>query len=158
VWQGGRRNGWRGARGLLPRAHPGADSDSGQTATTAPAERSGRVTYREPRRTEAFGPGARSLLVMTTIEDPRIGGGWRRARWVGPFFAVLAILLLPWIVVLAARLPAHHASAHWDITWVGFDAVLSLLLISVAFAAWRRSPWLEGASTAAAAVLFADAW
>jgi hypothetical protein len=95
---------------------------------------------------------------MTTIEAASAGGGWRPARWVGPFFAVLAILLLPWIVLLAAWLPAHHASAHWDITWVGFDAVLSLLLISVAFAGWRRSPWLEGAATAAAAVLFADAW
>jgi hypothetical protein len=47
---------------------------------------------------------------------------------------------------------------HWDVTWVGFDVLLSLLLLAVALAAWRRSPWIEGAATAAAALLFADAW
>src|SRR5262249_23613356 len=83
-------------------------------------------TCPEPRRREAFGHGARSLLMMATIEAPNTGGGWRPARWVVPFFAVLATLLLPWIVLLGVWLPAHHASAHWDITWVGFDAGLSL--------------------------------
>ena len=28
----------------------------------------------------------------------------------------------------------------------------------IAVAAWRRSPWLEGAATAAATPLFVDAW
>ena len=65
---------------------------------------------------------------------------------------------MPWLVVLAAMLPSNHASRHWDITWVGFDAGLSLLLVSVAYAAWKRSAWLEGAATAAAALLLVDAW
>ena len=39
-----------------------------------------------------------------------------------------------------------------------FDVVVALLLLLVAVAAWRRSPWLEGASTAAATLLFVDAW
>src|SRR5436305_986092 len=52
----------------------------------------------------------------------------------------------------------RHAAMHWDVTWVGFDVFLSLLLLAVALAAWRRSPWIEGAATAAAALLFADAW
>jgi hypothetical protein len=96
---------------------------------------------------------------MTTVEAERAGsGGWHPARWVVPFFAVAAVLLLPWIVVLAALLPANHAAPHWDITWVGFDAGLSLLLISVAYAAWKRSAWLQGAATAAATLLLVDAW
>jgi hypothetical protein len=33
-----------------------------------------------------------------------------------------------------------------------------LLLVGVAAAAWRRSPWLEGAATAAATLLLVDAW
>ena len=47
---------------------------------------------------------------------------------------------------------------HWDVAWGGFDIALALLLVGVALAAWRRSPWLEGAATAAATLLFVDAW
>lgn len=96
---------------------------------------------------------------MTTIEtDQSDYVSWRTARWVAPFFAAAAFVLVPWIVVLATRLPATHAAPHWNVTWVGFDVVLTLLLIAVAAAAWRGSPWLEGAATAAAALLLIDAW
>jgi hypothetical protein len=96
---------------------------------------------------------------MTTIEtDQGDYASWRAARWVAPLFAVAALVLVPWIIVLATRLPATHAAPHWNVTWVGFDVVLTLLLIAVAAAAWRRSPWLEGAATAAAALLLVDAW
>ncbi|HEY3921372.1 MAG TPA: hypothetical protein VGL76_04590 [Gaiellaceae bacterium] len=96
---------------------------------------------------------------MTTIEtDQSDRVTWKAARWVAPFFAAAAIALVPWIVVLATRLPATHAAPHWNVTWAGFDVVLTLLLIAVAAAAWRRSPWLEGAATAAAALLLVDAW
>jgi hypothetical protein len=67
-------------------------------------------------------------------------------------------VLVPWIVFLVRSLPSTHAAAHWDIAWAGFDVALALLLFAVAVAAWRRSPWLEGAATAAAALLLVDAW
>ena len=86
------------------------------------------------------------------------GSGWRPARWVVPLFALAAIVLVPWIVFLVRSLPSTHAAAHWDIAWAGFDLGLALLLSGVALAAWRRSPWLEGAATAAAALLAVDAW
>ena len=69
-----------------------------------------------------------------------------------------AIVLVPWVVFLARSLPSTHAAAHWDIAWAGFDVGLALLLLGVAVSAWRRSPWLEGAATAAAALLVVDAW
>lgn len=88
--------------------------------------------------------------------------GWpfagRAPRWAAPLFAVAAVVLLPWIVVLAVALPASHEAAHWDVAWAGFDGMLAFLLLSVAITAWRRSPWLEGAATAAATLLFVDAW
>jgi hypothetical protein len=77
---------------------------------------------------------------------------------VAPFFGLAALLLVPWIVVLVASLPSAHRSAHWDIAWAGFDVALALLLLGVALAAWRHSPWLEGAATATATLLFVDAW
>ena len=85
-------------------------------------------------------------------------GGWRPAAWVVPLFAVAGIVLVPWILFLVSSLPSTHASAHWDIAWAGFDAALAVLLFGVALAAWRRSPWLEGAASATATLLFVDAW
>jgi predicted branched-subunit amino acid permease len=65
---------------------------------------------------------------------------------------------VPWVVLLVIVLPTKHESAHWDIAWAGFDVVLAVLLLAVALTAWRRSPWLESAASAAAALLFVDAW
>jgi hypothetical protein len=96
---------------------------------------------------------------MTTIEaDQNDFLSWRTARWVAPFFAAAALALVPWTIVLATRLPTTHAAPHWNLTWAGFDVGLTFLLVAVAAAAWRRSPWLEGAATAAAALLLVDAW
>src|SRR5438128_1403456 len=86
---------------------------------------------------------------------------WRGAlppRWVVPLFGLAALLLVPWVLLTIADLPSAHRSAHWDIAWGGLDIALALLLLSVAIAAWRGSPWLEGAATATATLLFVDAW
>jgi hypothetical protein len=82
----------------------------------------------------------------------------RALDWIGVLFAAAAFILVPWIVFLVRDLPSDHRSAHWDVAWGGFDVALALLLVGVAAAAWRRSPWLEGAATAAATLLFVDAW
>jgi hypothetical protein len=84
--------------------------------------------------------------------------GRRPARWVVPLFGLAALLLLPWAVLLVVALPSAYRAAHWDIAWAGFDVALALLLLAVAVSAWRGSPWLEGAATATATLLFVDAW
>ena len=98
--------------------------------------------------------------VVTTLhlDTQTRAGGWRPATWVVPLFALSAIVLVPWIVFIVRSLPSTHATSHWDIAWAGFDVGLALLLLGVAVSAWRRSPWLEGAATAAAALLVVDAW
>ena len=95
---------------------------------------------------------------MTGLELEPTRAGWRPAPWVVPLFGLAALVLVPWVVFLVRSLPSTHAAAHWDIAWAGFDVGLALLLFAVALAAWRRSPWLEGAATAAAALLVVDAW
>jgi hypothetical protein len=92
---------------------------------------------------------------VAAVTEP---AGWRPQRWVVPLFGLAALLLVPWVVLLVVALPSAHRSAHWDIAWAGFDVALALLLLTVAVAAWRRSPWLEGAATATATLLFVDAW
>jgi ascorbate-specific PTS system EIIC-type component UlaA len=97
---------------------------------------------------------------MTTLDLDRQTppGGWRPARWITLLFALAAIVLLPWTIFLVRSLPSTQSAAHWDIAWAGFDVALALLLLAVAVSAWRRSPWLEGAAAAAAALLAVDAW
>lgn len=84
--------------------------------------------------------------------------GWRRRGWVAPLFGLASLLLVPWVVVLVVVLPSTHRAEHWDVAWGGFDVLLAVLLLAVAVTAWRRSRWLEGAATAAATLLFVDAW
>ncbi len=83
---------------------------------------------------------------------------WPATRWVVPFFGLAALVLVPWVALLVYLLPSAHRAEHWDIAWSGFDVVLVLLLSAVAVAAWRGSLWFEGAATAAATLLFVDAW
>jgi hypothetical protein len=91
-------------------------------------------------------------------EVTREPAGWSAPGWVVPLFGLAALMLVPWVALLVVALPSEHRAAHWDIAWAGFDVALALLLLTVALAAWRRSPWLEGAATAAATLLFVDAW
>jgi hypothetical protein len=107
------------------------------------------MNSRDPRRR------LRAVPAAATVSP---AAGWRPPDWVVPLFALAAVVLVPAVVLLVVFLPSTHRSAHWDIAWSGFDVVLALLLLAVAITAWRRSPWLEGAATAAATLLFVDAW
>jgi hypothetical protein len=85
-------------------------------------------------------------------------GPWHPPRWVVPVFGLAALLLVPWVILVVVALPSAHRAAHWDVAWAGFDVGLAVLLVAGAVAAWRRSPWLEGAAAATATLLVVDAW
>src|SRR4051794_9633930 len=95
--------------------------------------------------------GALSAARLSVAVDAP--SGWRPPRWVVPLFVLAALLLLPGVGLLVFALPSTRRAAHWNIAWAGFDVALALLLFTVAGAAYRRSPWLEGAATAAATLL-----
>jgi hypothetical protein len=98
-------------------------------------------------------------LAATSSSSARTAPADRRPlRWIVPLFGLAALLLVPWVVLVIVSLPSAHRAAHWDIAWAGFDVALALLLVTVAVAAWRGSPWLEGAATATATLLLVDAW
>jgi len=69
-----------------------------------------------------------------------------------------ALLLVPWTVWLATRLPSRHLSPHWDVQWVGFDVALTATFAATVAALWRRSRWVPFLCTAAATLLLSDAW
>ncbi len=69
-----------------------------------------------------------------------------------------AVVLVPWTLVLAYRLPARHTSQHWDVAWVGFDIALAAALAATGWGIARRSAWAPSAAAVAATLLLCDAW
>ena len=90
--------------------------------------------------------------------DPLTPGALPLPKWFGVLAAVCAIGLAPWIVYLAYELPEQSRSAHYDVTWVGFDIVMFLALGGTAWAAVKRSTWTEPLATVTAVLLVTDAW
>jgi hypothetical protein len=79
-------------------------------------------------------------------------------EWVILLFGAAGLGLVPWTIWLAGTLRPTHESPRWDIAWSGFDAALTLLFLSTAYAAWRRSPWVGVAAGATGSLLVTDAW
>jgi len=79
-------------------------------------------------------------------------------RWLTPLLAAAGIFLVPWAVMLAANLPGRHVAQNWWLAWTGYDLAMAACLILTAIAILRRSPWVQSAAAATAALLFADAW
>jgi hypothetical protein len=84
----------------------------------------------------------------------RGGGRERETR----LLAVCAVVLVPWIVVLAATLPAHTVARNWSMAWSGFDVLLAAMLGTTAWFLHRRDPRSAVFAGASAAMLMVDAW
>ena len=78
----------------------------------------------------------------------------RETRLLG----LCAVLLLPWIVVLAATLPAHIVARNWSVAWTGFDVLLSVMLGSTAWLRRIGDPRVGALAGASSAMLLVDAW
>ncbi len=72
--------------------------------------------------------------------------------------SVGAVLLVPWILYLAASLPREHRIRDWDVLWVGFDGIEVVLLVVTVWLGRQRR--IIGILTAFATgvVLLCDAW
>jgi Na+/H+ antiporter NhaA len=73
-------------------------------------------------------------------------------------FGAVGVLLIPWAIWLAVRLPRRHLATHYDLAWAGFDIGLAILVTATAAALWRRSELLPLLASVAGTLLFADAW
>jgi hypothetical protein len=89
---------------------------------------------------------------------PTVPGNLVERRWVATLLAACAVVLVPWALVLAYRLPARHTSEHWDVAWVGFDIALAGALAATGWAISARSAWAPSAAAVAATLLLCDAW
>jgi len=68
------------------------------------------------------------------------------------------LAMIPWVGVLAARLPRRYTASHWTLTWVGFDIALGGCLAVTAWSAWRRRQVFVLAATVTASLLGCDLW
>ena len=110
------------------------------------------VTNARDRGEEA---GRMSLQDVLSVDAATLSRRRRRALVI----TVLAtVLLIPWTFYLAVRLPEVHLSRGWDVTWVGFDILLTIFLGLTAFFAWRQRFLLVVSASGAGALLIADAW
>jgi hypothetical protein len=73
-------------------------------------------------------------------------------------FAGIALVLVPWTVVLTATLPAEHHTPHWSLAWGGFDVALALAIAVTAWACARRPGWIPVPASIAGTLLVCDAW
>ncbi len=90
------------------------------------------------------------------MRTPRLGK--RLVPLLGPAFAVMAIVMVPWTAYLAFELPERQVTQHYDVGWVGFDIGLIVTLGATGWFAWRRSRWFPLTATATATLLVVDAW
>jgi hypothetical protein len=69
-----------------------------------------------------------------------------------------ALLEIVWTFYLGWRLPRHYLVDHWDLAWVGLDVGEVAMLLSTAWAAWRRRAVLILFAVSSATLLVLDAW
>jgi hypothetical protein len=84
--------------------------------------------------------------------------GQRRQRWAVTLPMAASLAMVPWILVLAATLPTHYVTNHWNVTWVGFDLLELVSFAVTAWTAWRRSPAARAATVVSVTLLACDAW
>jgi hypothetical protein len=98
-------------------------------------------------------------LMAAVLHNVReiLGGGAGRER-ESRLLAGCALLLVPWIVVLAATLPAHTVARNWGTAWAGFDVLLAVMLAATAWLRHAGDPRTGALAGASAAMLLVDAW
>ena len=73
-------------------------------------------------------------------------------------YALMALIMLPWIGVLWVSLPDRVVSHNYRLAWVGFDVLLVAAMARTAWLSWRRSPFVVNVASSTATLLLVDAW
>jgi hypothetical protein len=68
------------------------------------------------------------------------------------------IVMIPWAIVLATKLPATTLVPHWSTAWVGLDGLEAVGLFTTGALLRRRDPRAALGAAATATLLLVDAW
>ncbi|MBO0826372.1 MAG: hypothetical protein J2P24_01190 [Streptosporangiales bacterium] len=85
-------------------------------------------------------------------------GPFLRSRWIAAAFAGAAVVLLPWMVLLAVGLPDHLRVRNWATAWIGLDVLLLAAIVLTAWLAYRRDLRYGLTAAATAAICVVDSW
>ncbi|WP_325117334.1 MULTISPECIES: hypothetical protein [Streptomyces] len=107
-----------------------------------------------------------TLYAPTSSTDPASARRARRTRLtlarrlVRPESVLLAsgVALVPWLYVLARTLPSTARVGHWNVAWVGLDALEALGLLTTAALRRRGDDRHRLTAAATGALLVVDAW
>jgi hypothetical protein len=69
-----------------------------------------------------------------------------------------AAVLVPWTAYLAVTLPPRYVANNWDVTWVGFDVMLLVMMVATAVLGYLRRQLLVLTAFATGVLLVCDAW
>lgn len=114
-----------------------------QIAALSPAER-GDLIRRLARPVEEIVPSTRWLRRTRELRITLLSGS--------------AAILVPWTVYLALTLPPQYVAHRWDVTWVGFDLLLLVMMVATAVLGYLRRQMLVVTAFAAGVLLVCDAW
>jgi hypothetical protein len=79
-------------------------------------------------------------------------------KWAIYLYGFMAVVLIPWILILAEYLPAKHLARNWDPLWVGFDVMELIAIVLSLYFMLRRKVWVIMSASALATLLIVDAW
>ncbi len=71
---------------------------------------------------------------------------------------ITSAVLVPWIVYLGATLPRVYVAYNWDLTWVGFDVLLLVMMVATAVLGYLRRQLLVVTAFTTGILLICDAW
>ncbi|MDT7792767.1 MAG: hypothetical protein QOD59_2203 [Mycobacterium sp.] len=80
----------------------------------------------------------------------------RRVRLVLMTGAIVG--LIPWIVYLSITLPDRYIAHNWTVTWVGFDVLLLLFMVTTAVLGLLRRQLLVLTAFTTVILLICDGW
>ncbi|MFF4487142.1 hypothetical protein ACFY0F_11715 [Streptomyces sp. NPDC001544] len=81
-----------------------------------------------------------------------------KRKWALVLLGAAAVLLVPWMVVLALTLPASTRVHNWSLAWIGLDVLMAAGCAATALLGLRGDPRARLTASATASVAVLDAW
>ncbi|MEW2621680.1 hypothetical protein [Streptomyces sp. NPDC048106] len=81
-----------------------------------------------------------------------------RKRWTLIGLGAAAVLLVPWMAVLAVTLPGRTTVNHWPLAWIGLDVLMAAGCAATALLGLRADPRARLTASATASTAVLDAW
>ncbi|MFJ9366933.1 hypothetical protein ACIRRA_21250 [Nocardia sp. NPDC101769] len=97
---------------------------------------------------------------ITDIDGVEPGMTLERSRYrIGQVaYSVIPLAMAAWIALLATTLPDRYQADQWRVTWVGFDIVLTVLLVAMGWSGLHLRHILIPLMIVIATLLCCDAW